>query len=239
MTSTTHIYALIDPRTDAVRYIGKADDLEWRYRCHLNDRHKSAKSMWVKKLLGLGLYPQMRCLASIPSWMWQEAEEFYIALYRAAGVPLLNLTAGGEGSNGYEPTPEARKNISESAKKRGVSREHLDYMTARAAKCNRGKMKPCAPEIRAKIAASLRGRKLSPEAVAKKSASLKAFYKTPEGKASLARQTEQKKLRVVKPSQWMAAVAANTGKPKSPEHRARLREAWVRRKQRSLFAGVN
>jgi hypothetical protein len=181
----------------------------------------------------------MRCLASIPSWRWQEAEEFYIALYRAAGVPLLNLTAGGEGMNGGTHSEETRRLISEKAKQRGVPREHIAYMTVRAAECNRGKPKPCAPEIRAKIAASLTGKKRSESANSKRSSSLKAFYKTPEGKASLARQTEQKKLRPRNDGALKALHDSIRGVPKSPEHRARLREAWVRRKQRALCVGVN
>lgn len=238
MTATTHIYSLTDPRDGEIRYIGKADDLEYRYRCHLNDRSHNAKSRWVGGLMKHGLYPQMRCVATIPMYRWQEAEEFFIALHKAAGCRLLNLTVGGEGMNGGTHTEATRRVLSEKAKQRGVSAEHLAYMTARAAECNRGKPRPCDNRIRQKISSSLMGHTQGTEQRQKKSASLKSFYQTPEGKVSLARQTEEKKRRVVKPEQWMAAVAANKGKPHTTEHRAKLREAWVRRKQR-MMAGVN
>lgn len=59
---TWYIYALIDPRTREVRYIGKSVDPLRRLDCHLDDKDSSLrKSRWLKKL---GERPILKILES-------------------------------------------------------------------------------------------------------------------------------------------------------------------------------
>lgn len=90
------IYGLYDPRTDALRYIGKAKDPARRRKGHLR---RSALNLpypvarWCKELVAQGLEPRQEVL----TWArdWEMAERRLIAAHRKAGADLLNLAAGG------------------------------------------------------------------------------------------------------------------------------------------------
>lgn len=76
-----YIYALKDPRTNVIRYIGKTRNPRARYAEHLNDgklhRDRRAyedgnyiyvptlKAAWVCRLLELGLLPKMEIIESV------------------------------------------------------------------------------------------------------------------------------------------------------------------------------
>ena len=70
---TTFIYALIDPRTGAIRYVGKADDPEYRLSQHLIDdgREKSYKASWIRSLRAQGLRPLIRIIDEVLGTEWQ------------------------------------------------------------------------------------------------------------------------------------------------------------------------
>jgi hypothetical protein len=96
------IYALIDPRTDEVRYIGKAKDPARRLRDHLQpsqiSRHRSHKNSWLKGLLAAGHEPQLLILDSeITAEDVDNAERLWISLYRVWDATLTNGTDGGDG----------------------------------------------------------------------------------------------------------------------------------------------
>src|SRR6266550_5497194 len=99
-TATTFIYALIDPRTRDVRYIGKADNPGVRFQRHINDvkrGDKSYKANWIRSLLAKGLRPVFRIIDEVLKTEWQAAEAAYIAVYREEGCRLVNTHPGGEG----------------------------------------------------------------------------------------------------------------------------------------------
>lgn len=100
------IYGLYDPRTGALRYIGKANDATKRLKSHLRDasRRDTPVYRWLRKLRADGLAPQMLVLEAAKDW--REAERRLIALSRARGDSLLNVADGGD-----EPfcSPELRK----------------------------------------------------------------------------------------------------------------------------------
>jgi len=56
------IYALIDPRDNAVRYIGCAIDTEERFKQHLKDRGNTPKCKWLAELRQCGLLPKLEVL---------------------------------------------------------------------------------------------------------------------------------------------------------------------------------
>ena len=58
---TTFIYGLVDPRTDEIRYIGKANDIRQRLKNHLNPaRYRPThKFNWIRKLRRLNMKPYL------------------------------------------------------------------------------------------------------------------------------------------------------------------------------------
>jgi hypothetical protein len=91
------IYALIDPETDQIRYIGKAKDVIVRFKGHIRDAHRRRSKVyaWINGLLACGSAPIVASLDKVAESEWQDAEKFYIQEYRRCGFNLLNISAGG------------------------------------------------------------------------------------------------------------------------------------------------
>lgn len=92
------IYALLDPFTDEIRYIGQAINVNERLAEHLNlDRPdtNSAKRKWVRGLMREGRRPHVRVLWTGPAAEADAKEAEFIEGYRASGADLLNLAPGG------------------------------------------------------------------------------------------------------------------------------------------------
>jgi hypothetical protein len=119
------IYALRDPRTRQVRYVGKAIDPRGRYRQHLSgaqlSRYRSKKNSWIKGVLADGLKPKLEILQIVAGDRANAAEIAWIAYYRAAGVRLTNGTNGGDG--GAITDPDARARISAGNRGKKISEE--------------------------------------------------------------------------------------------------------------------
>lgn len=98
------IYALRDPATNEVRYIGKANDSMKRLKTHIRDsrRRNTPVYSWIKKLASKGLVPTVEVLEVADSW--EEAERNQIKAHRDCGCRLLNLAEGGNqpGQASYE-----------------------------------------------------------------------------------------------------------------------------------------
>jgi len=94
-----YIYALIDPRNNHVRYIGKANNPEDRYKNHYNStRDKNThKRNWINNVRKDGLRPELLILDEVSIDNWQYWECFYISLYKTYGFNLVNYTNGGDG----------------------------------------------------------------------------------------------------------------------------------------------
>lgn len=110
---TGSIYALSDPRTNEVRYVGKAANPAKRLQAHLSafqlTQYRSRKNSWLRSLLEKGLKPDLLIVDSdIPAEDLNEAEKFWIAVYRGWGVPLTNGTDGGDGGAVTDPDARAR-----------------------------------------------------------------------------------------------------------------------------------
>lgn len=141
---TTFIYALCEPGTRTVRYIGKADNVTRRFKKHLkssidNDNHLGA---WLRMLRSRGEIPNLVVLSEVLFETWKEEEIRYISAAKMLGMDLTNAVAGGGGC--LSPSPETIRRMSES---------HI------------GKSLPA--EQRAKISAALIGHSVSLETRAK------------------------------------------------------------------------
>jgi hypothetical protein len=94
-----YIYALIDPCTDDIRYIGKSIDPEQRYSQHLNNKDSNKlKIAWINRLGNNGLQPKMKILEIANEKNWQDRECWWIERGREFGWKLFNITPGGENS---------------------------------------------------------------------------------------------------------------------------------------------
>jgi len=169
------IYALVDPRTDAVRYIGKSSSGLARPRAHGEpavvardpNRHKAR---WIAGLMAAGLSYRVDVLEEVDAASdLNEAERAWIAQGRRLGWRLTNITAGGDGGHGVSPSAETRAKLSRAAKGRTLTAEHREKV--RAAKLGQ-KRAPFSEEWRANLSAAQAKRRHPPETRAKMSAAL-------------------------------------------------------------------
>lgn len=112
------IYALVDPRTDEIRYVGKTGkSLNERLKKHLGAAKNGTGTYllhWLHQLLDEGLIPEAEVLEAIAEGDdWQERERWWIRHGHSEGWPLTNATAGGEGL--LDPSPEVRRKWAEAA----------------------------------------------------------------------------------------------------------------------------
>jgi hypothetical protein len=202
---TVYIYALADPNTGQIRYVGKTIEPRRRFATHCRgdkaDVH-SHRARWIAKLKANGLKPVLHILETVEDARWQEAECKWIAFYRSTGCDLVNSTDGGDG--GHNPPPDVREKISRTHKGRKFSESH-----------------------RSKIGAAHKGRVFSPDSIAKMSHSrignsncvgrkLSEETKRKIGAAQLGRKQS--------PEEIEKKRLASLGRKHSPESRVRMSE---------------
>lgn len=116
MMETTFIYALCEPDTRTIRYIGKADNPEKRLRAHVKRAEgPTHKNNWLCSILAASQSPKLVILREVPQTEWQEWEQRYIQAARCLGMDLTNSTDGGENPpsvKGKKLTPSHRAKIS-------------------------------------------------------------------------------------------------------------------------------
>lgn len=116
---TTFIYALCEPETRKVRYIGKTNNLKTRFGAHLRQSSKKKTPLgdWLQGLLIREEKPTMILLRKVEG-DGSEAEMRYIRLARGCRMALTNATDGGDG---VTVTPELRAARSRAMKGRVLS----------------------------------------------------------------------------------------------------------------------
>ncbi len=101
MIADVTIYALCEPDTDEVRYIGRSTNPRIRLYAHEGHARQGTRhvpsSEWVRGLLALGKKPLLRVLEVVAVNEAAAAEQRAIAAYRSAGCRLLNATHNGGG----------------------------------------------------------------------------------------------------------------------------------------------
>lgn len=238
------IYALVDPRSGNVRYVGKSINVGERVKWHMRDRSSTRKGRWLRQLGAAGLQPQVLILET-GTGDWQEAERRWIA-HHALVYDLTNLTLGGEGL--IDPSPETRAKIAAAQRARWASNREALIVVSRS------------PQRRAAISAALKGLKKAPEHVAKLpqnrtdykwsneviEARRQSIRKAAQVAAATPRSEKQinhlravqagnagkpgwAKGRVLKPAEREARSLPLRGRPKSDDHREKIRQAALRR----------
>ena len=97
---TTNIYILIDPETQQVRYVGKANNISQRYKAHLNRarKHQIHKLNWINSLKAKKLRPIIEVIDIVPIEDWIFWETYWISQFKTWGFDLINYTQGGDGA---------------------------------------------------------------------------------------------------------------------------------------------
>ena len=243
MDKTVQIYALVDPRTDEIRYVGKTSrSLKARLKQHMNERARHHRAAWLRGLKSEGIVPEVIHLEAVPpDEDWIEAEQFWIAYIRFLGFRLVNRTEGGEGVSGLRHTSASRKQMSQKHRGKKLTEEHRAHIGAALLEFARehpGRLatrKPgyqhsmetrkklrehlagvvADPEVREKIAASKRGKHLSKEHKSKIAIAHRGKTLSEEHKAAIGATIRE--LGIKPPSQ--------KGKTFSTEHRRKIAEA--------------
>ena len=92
MTQNSFIYALVDPLTDRIRYVGQTNDLERRYKEHCTILDFSPKCKWVQALNANGLFPTMIILEVVDSESDVDFREaWWIGIGLQRGWELTNV----------------------------------------------------------------------------------------------------------------------------------------------------
>ncbi len=97
---TVFIYALSDPETGEVRYVGKTMNMQARHKGHRNEKSETHKCHWIAALKRKGLNPIIEELERIENSSereWHQAERFWISYLRFLGCRLCNILKGGHG----------------------------------------------------------------------------------------------------------------------------------------------
>jgi len=200
------IYALTDPMTGDVRYVGRSSRGLQRPAAHMHPRalakDDTYKGRWLRSLVASGHRPGVRVIAVCADESHlNAAERQWIAYGKASCWPLTNGTDGGEGL--CNPPPETR--VKMSAAKKGkpggyTGKRHSFATRTQMAASHTGRSLNA--EHRAAIGAGHRGIVRSAEARAATSAALMGHQVSAE---------TRDKLR-----------AAHLGRRASPETRARM-----------------
>jgi len=222
------VYALVDPRTDQVRYVGKTirgiERIQEHTQKSSTKREQTHKARWIRQLAAEGFTPTVRLLEVQPTrTRLNEAEVKWIAFGREQGWPLTNLTDGGEGA--------LRRSASTIAKFREKMIGHPTSPETRAKISASNKRAYASPELRKAVGDRARGRKLSDEQrLAISEATLLRFAdptaRAQHGDAQRRRFAEQGV------SEETRAKLSAAGKRRvfTEETRQKMREAWKRRR---------
>lgn len=116
------IYALRDPETLEIRYVGQTiRSLEKRLFGHIysskNSNNKTHKQNWLYKLVANNSIPLIEELETCVVEDLDVREVFWIKVLKEQGCNLTNLTSGGNAKKTFKHTEEAKKKISTGLKK--------------------------------------------------------------------------------------------------------------------------
>lgn len=86
-----YIYALVDPRSRQIRYIGQTEDLSKRLLQHIAERANTPKGEWIREMTTAGVQPEIIQLAIVRDGEnAHEIEYRWVYLGRKNGWELTN-----------------------------------------------------------------------------------------------------------------------------------------------------
>lgn len=181
MTKTIAIYALCEPGTRTIRYIGKTADKNpiWRFNRHLKHSVRLITHLgrWLRTVISEGKIPNFVLLSTVPFSDGGNEERRFIHYARMLGFRLTNATDGGDGASPRNTNKLGHTESSatcEKKRKRMLGNSHLLGHKH-------------SDETKRKQSASLMGRIMSPETIKRMSAARTEYWAlrlaTPEGRA--------------------------------------------------------
>jgi len=112
-TDIAYIYALLDPRDNSVRYIGKTINPKDRLRQHLYcKKEHNYRSIWINSLIKKNLKPLMKILKICPLTEFVKYETEFIRLYKDSKLTNSDETGQGNINRKREIIDRAIKKIS-------------------------------------------------------------------------------------------------------------------------------
>ena len=90
MSSTTHIYGLLCPVENKIRYVGKSDRFSRRFRQHLKASDNTAEAKWITGLRARNLKSKLVILQTVAQDGWRAAERWWIDNLRVRDLSLTN-----------------------------------------------------------------------------------------------------------------------------------------------------
>lgn len=127
------IYALVDPDSKKIRYIGKSIRPQQRLTNQMNESSNCHRSNWLQSLRANGKKPYQIILQELKDDAdWQTCEIAWIRYGRQSGWPLTNNTDGGDGVCGLPE--ETRKLMASVWKGRKHKPETIEKLKAARAK---------------------------------------------------------------------------------------------------------
>ena len=156
MRETTFIYALCDPRTDHVRYVGQSVKPRSRLSHHLKPSCPTHLPItrWIRKLKRAGESPVQIIVDAVPRQMADDYERSWIQSFGGPAA-LLNLDVGGNSGTPHKGRPLSeshRAKISAALTGKPKSLEHRKALSV-----SRRGMKLSAAHVKS-IADSQRGK---------------------------------------------------------------------------------
>lgn len=115
----TSIYGLVDPRTGAIRYVGRSDDPELRLKRHCLYHSNSRKSVWIQELQALGLQPQLRILENVAQDEALRREVEWIRKLFDEGAELTNSKVSSSGKVTIKSSTDPLKRFWKKVNKQG------------------------------------------------------------------------------------------------------------------------
>lgn len=186
-----NIYALSDPRTHEVRYVGQTRlTVERRAARHVDVSRLGGDAYlarWLRQLDRAGYRPLVALVQAVDDVHADDAETYWISYFRASGCPLTNVSSGGSGRRAAH-SEETRRKIGDGNRGKVRTAE----ARARLAELRRGNQNARGavrtPEQRAHLSRVKTGTKLGPlsdEAKAKISAKAKARWELKRASAAV------------------------------------------------------
>lgn len=225
-----YIYALRDPESGSIRYIGKTKHIETRLAAHISkakghhtDHHCAH---WVRSLLAKGLQPELVIVKELAvDEDWKRAEAAAIVAFRSAGHDLTNLTGGGDGFHDCPPDvlkrrgESRRKTLSDPVKRAefverlSASKQHPDV---RRKQSDSAKALWASEESRSRMLAGMR----KAEAVTRRSEATRRRMRDPE---SASQHRDTMNMLFQEPGRREQLDAARNSRWSDPDARAKHR----------------
>lgn len=174
---TVTIYALLEPESQSVRYVGLTRRPRIRVGQYFRgDGHTKHMRNWLRSLLEKNRKPIFHLLEESDEGMAGARESFWIAKFKGEGANLLNFTTGGE--RDFTVSEETREKLR--AARVGIKfgpmpQSHRDAIS----RGNKGRPRPYSSAIAKRNNEAMRGRKLTEEHKKKTGDGIRKWW-TPE-----------------------------------------------------------